>query len=230
MALPNRSAHQRRRPTPIQTDFNGYRFRSRLEARWGVFFETLGLQWEYEPEGFELEGGVYYLPDFRVTSPQGFITWYEVKAPSHGDASKLPLLQKQLNASAPEDEDGFSLERETTTCVTLEGDPYSLVVEQHHDWAVCPRCGLLAQHAMGHEDNFKRGKPSPSLIVGCWPCDITTPSGSGNPLEEGLLCYVEPYKGWVSVDNPQEYAKYANRVALAATRARRARFEHGETP
>lgn len=51
---------------PIETVFLGYRFRSRLEARWAVFFEALGLEWEYEPEGFELGGGERYLPDFYL--------------------------------------------------------------------------------------------------------------------------------------------------------------------
>jgi hypothetical protein len=39
---------------PIETQYKGYRFRSRLEARWAVFFDALGLQWWYEYEGFEL--------------------------------------------------------------------------------------------------------------------------------------------------------------------------------
>ena len=38
----------------IETRYNGYRFRSRLEARWAVFFDTLGIRYEYEPEGFDL--------------------------------------------------------------------------------------------------------------------------------------------------------------------------------
>lgn len=50
----------------IETIYNGYRFRSRLEARWAVFFDALGVKYEYEPEGFELGNGLYYLPDFRV--------------------------------------------------------------------------------------------------------------------------------------------------------------------
>lgn len=51
---------------PIETLYKGYRFRSRLEARWAVFLDTLGVKWEYEPEGFELPSGRRYLPDFKV--------------------------------------------------------------------------------------------------------------------------------------------------------------------
>lgn len=50
----------------IETEYNGYRFRSRLEARWAVFFDALGVRYEYEPEGYELPSGKKYLPDFRV--------------------------------------------------------------------------------------------------------------------------------------------------------------------
>jgi hypothetical protein len=50
----------------IETYYNGYRFRSRLEARWAVFFDALRVRYEYEPEGFYLPSGASYLPDFRV--------------------------------------------------------------------------------------------------------------------------------------------------------------------
>lgn len=73
----------------IETRYSGYRFRSRLEARWAVFFDCLGLPWEYEPEGFVLPNGKWYLPDFRVRYPgQGrrfegtdgpHDVWFEVK-------------------------------------------------------------------------------------------------------------------------------------------------------
>ena len=46
--------------------FRGYLFRSRLEARWAVFFDALGIQWEYEPEGIVLSDGTHYLPDFYL--------------------------------------------------------------------------------------------------------------------------------------------------------------------
>jgi hypothetical protein len=35
----------------IQTHYNGYHFRSRLEARWAVFFDECGIRYQYEPEG-----------------------------------------------------------------------------------------------------------------------------------------------------------------------------------
>lgn len=66
----------------IETEYAGCRFRSRLEARWAVFFDRLGIRWEHEPEGFETSEG-RYLPDFRIAIPQikeyGQRQWFEVK-------------------------------------------------------------------------------------------------------------------------------------------------------
>jgi hypothetical protein len=74
----------------LETRYKGYRFRSRLEARWAVFFDALGLDWQYEPEGYDLSGvevdrcrpveltgrDAFYLPDFLLFSPY---SWVEVK-------------------------------------------------------------------------------------------------------------------------------------------------------
>jgi hypothetical protein len=60
----------------IETKYKGYRFRSRLEARWAVFFDTLGIEYRYEYEGFEMWTGTWYLPDFYLPE-QGY--WIEIK-------------------------------------------------------------------------------------------------------------------------------------------------------
>ncbi len=59
----------------IETFYNGYKFRSRLEARWAVFFDKSGIKYRYELEGFKLNG-IWYLPDFFI--PEWSI-WIEVK-------------------------------------------------------------------------------------------------------------------------------------------------------
>ena len=48
----------------IETHYNGYIFRSRTEARTAVFFDSLGIKYHYEPEGFDLGNLGFYLPDF----------------------------------------------------------------------------------------------------------------------------------------------------------------------
>jgi hypothetical protein len=67
----------------IETRYAGCRFRSRLEARWAVFFDVLKIEWEYEPQGFHLPSGPY-LPDFRLPNHRRWDgdyidTWVEVK-------------------------------------------------------------------------------------------------------------------------------------------------------
>lgn len=60
----------------LETRYRGYRFRSRLEARWAVYFDTIRVTWEYEVQGYDLGDGLYYLPDFWL--PQVNL-WAEVK-------------------------------------------------------------------------------------------------------------------------------------------------------
>jgi hypothetical protein len=61
----------------IETVYDGYRFRSRLEARWAVFFKTAGIRYTYE-----LYLSCFYLPEvnMRTTEDKGGI--YVVVEPS----------------------------------------------------------------------------------------------------------------------------------------------------
>jgi hypothetical protein len=82
----------------IETNYAGCRFRSRLEARWAVFFDHARLlrsdrtfEWAYEPANFRLANG-YYIPDFRtrLIGPDGFLEeWFEVKGQPPTDREKL---------------------------------------------------------------------------------------------------------------------------------------------
>lgn len=61
----------------IDTLYRGCYFRSRLEARWAVFFDFLKIAWRYEPEAYRVgPGQLPYLPDFYLTD---LGTWVEVK-------------------------------------------------------------------------------------------------------------------------------------------------------
>lgn len=57
----------------IPTQYNGVSFRSRLEARWAMFFDLVSLSWEYEPEAFNDGKGTLYLPDFWLPEPELFV-------------------------------------------------------------------------------------------------------------------------------------------------------------
>lgn len=67
----------------LETTYMGCRFRSRLEARWAVFFDALGWDWQYEKEGYTV--GFYdgdqipWLPDFEIITPSGQHFYVEVK-------------------------------------------------------------------------------------------------------------------------------------------------------
>ncbi len=69
--MPRLSHAAQRVLQPIETIYGGYHFRSLLEARWAVFFTRLGLDWEYEPQGFVV-GRTFgrprnYRPDFYLS-------------------------------------------------------------------------------------------------------------------------------------------------------------------
>ena len=76
--------------TALQTNYKGYAFRSRLEARMAVILDELGWTWSYEPEGFSTAHG-NYLPDFRVSHPHPM--WIEVKGPAPTEAEKMKLRE-----------------------------------------------------------------------------------------------------------------------------------------
>jgi len=65
--------------TPIETQYKGYRFRSRLEARWAVFFDEMRVPYRYELEGFNL-GDTRYLPDFWLPDGIRFFDEHEARA------------------------------------------------------------------------------------------------------------------------------------------------------
>ncbi len=79
----------------IETQYKGYRFRSRLEARWAVFFDALGVQWEYEKEGYDLKDNGYYLPDFWLPDQKAFI---EIKPGTSEGTKRMYLAGKFTGA------------------------------------------------------------------------------------------------------------------------------------
>lgn len=74
----------------IETSYAGCRFRSRLEARWAVFFDTLGIEWQYEPQGYTVgPDGVAYLPDFWLPFLK---VWVEVKGALTAEELRLLIF------------------------------------------------------------------------------------------------------------------------------------------
>lgn len=204
----------------IETQYKGYRFRSRLEARWAVFFDALKLDWQYEPEGFDLGQAGYYLPDFRVAMPSGLVTWYEVKPDDNIIDTKLSSFDKLIT-----EESGYM-----QSAIQVNGDPQSML--QHNKFnpigdifieGMCPRCGEIGKfYAVDYQGGMD------DISINCFRCDVTTPCGSGNDDQPGILgCTSNPHKGW-NVFNFTDFVLFEVYIINAATKARSARFEHGE--
>lgn len=84
----------------IETSYHGCLFRSRLEARWAVFFDALKLNWQYEPEGFKLSTGEWYLPDFLLYFKNGPPLWIEIKPTSHPVDSFRTFIKDKMEHGA----------------------------------------------------------------------------------------------------------------------------------
>jgi hypothetical protein len=82
----------------IPTEWEGYRFRSRLEARWSIFFKRIGIEFQYEPEGVILSDGTWYLPDFFLPRVNMWaeVMWLELKRiDPRGRRTKASQKQKE---------------------------------------------------------------------------------------------------------------------------------------
>lgn len=123
----------------IETVWNGYRFRSRLEARWAVYFSSIKIKWEYENEGYELPSG-RYLPDFWLPEVR---LWAEVKTDNESlDETKIKeLVQTAHDEKHPSQ--GILLLIGTPAYKTYDvvswassGEPYLLphVLSNYHDY------------------------------------------------------------------------------------------------
>jgi len=186
---------------PIETMYNGCRFRSRLEARWAVFFDAVGVEWRYELEGYELPSG-RYLPDFWLPQLQ---TFYEVKGCEPTDAECLKASQLMEMTSKrtliawgdiPHDIDEYGRDaamRRGQRDIYIDGQ-----ADFGYAWCTCPRCGTV-----GIEFDA-RGLRIHWTSTEC-------PNPPRNSYDKG-------YSG----NDPKIVAGYAA--------ARAARFEFGETP
>lgn len=125
----------------IETEYKGYRFRSRLEARWAVFFDALIIPFEYEKEGFDMDG-LWYLPDFWLPEQNA---WLEIKGPELTDSDKEKAVMFRKLRTEPNNEEYF----------ILRGDPYYSLEhgfsydfhytsggfqKTNYAWVKCPLC------------------------------------------------------------------------------------------
>lgn len=230
MALPTGPSGSHRLKA-IETRYKGYRFRSRLEARWAVFFDTLGIRWEYEPEGYQLANGTYYLPDFWLPELAALI---EIKPDDLQleQARQEPVEARKIREAAQ----GLSETRKQSIApVMLCGTPGS---ENVYVYAYDVTDGSggegwweFAWHVRGGFNNYSF---SPF-------CDAEFYS-NGEVRRSMLRPYVGGDLGYEPFNDDghpsSEYISdsrhggigYEIFILPAYTAARSARFEHGETP
>ena len=237
----------------IQTEYKGYKFRSRLEARWAVFFDALDVRWEYEKEGYEFDDGTKYLPDFWLPKFELFI---EVKGmdPSENELHKVKLLREQSGHDValvigipPEVKIQWNGVREKYVTfddaayyIPMSSDPESLLPIKDYDETFggkvcCPICG---------SDNVHFEKP-----IFLESDDYKAWFGRGNAIFIPMWC--EESHNWVwrlgfhkgssfvqledveltNYDLEQILAGNDNdKLRNAIKAARSVRFEYGETP
>jgi hypothetical protein len=164
----------------IETIYRGYRFRSRLEARWAVFLDAMGIAYVHEREGYDLDG-LYYLPDF----------W-------------LPLPKERTGF----EEAGYWLEIKPRSLLSLEKEQIKRLVQhtEHNAYAICGNIGL--------------GEYS----ISKWAINRNTKEVSC-VIKESLDFYTH-----LSMWNPLQPSTIEVAFEVAISKARAARFEHGESP
>ena len=136
---------------PIPTTYNEVTFKSRLEARWAVFFDVLGVEWLYEYEGYQLESG-WYVPDFWL--PQ-FKTWVEIKPskPTELESQQCSELARVTGYQVLLEADGLTLPDERTTDGAWIYEPGGYG-DQPIYWCICSECGRVGFKWMGSGDRI----------------------------------------------------------------------------
>lgn len=191
----------------IETRYKGYRFRSRLEARWAVFFEALGLDWKYEAQGFDV-GGRSYLPDFELTDPRGGITYVEVKGDPDGIASNRYECQRYADFV-----NGHNAQ------LLLLGDIPRPDIE-----TACHPIITIEQGLLYREWLFFCNKEAPFDVAR--KGGLSTLCGL-HPVFGKDACDPDV---WVVETKIIQLPRYVPAVSEAYEKARSARFEHGESP
>lgn len=199
---------------PIETRYNGYRFRSRLEARWAVFFDAVGMPYEYEPEGFVLDDGTTYLPDF-------YLPWFN----AYVEIKRKNLSDDELECARDK---CFSLFCDHNVITLLcKGDPLDM------DMEICCDCyDRSIDHdvpwtdvAIFMEGTYWHGLDDEGkhAIYGNGKHRISIAVGKNTDRDVAVF----PYKDVFALSSLYEYRSTLQGCRL---KSRMARFEHGETP
>jgi hypothetical protein len=199
----------------IETRYKGYRFRSRLEARWAVFFDALGWEWRYEHQGYEIGWGDtsrYWLPDFELMPPNGGHYYVEVKGDKNYFANDHFLIDVDFGGGPPE----FYNRGTEGSQILLLGD----IPEPNYRFYFAPslfHSSGVHVHWAGLSD---RGIHSLCPSEQKWFID-----NFGYTSVEYSLEKINNFQ--IFARTPSQDCRAINKAFRAA---RSARFEHGETP
>lgn len=199
----------------IETRYAGCRFRSRLEARWGVFFDKLGVEWQYEPQGYEVGPvGTPYLPDFYLPASGH---WVEVKGKM--TAENLRTLIFAVSAAGLPYTPDTRLSRDLPPWlqrIVILGDvPEPGKAATHITFDVIGDL-VVAQNVVAMS-----GKPKRVVFM---------PIGTFIPLNQ-YVAGAEPSDSFLDAltsSGTPSWIRSSFDVDAAYTAARAARFEHGE--
>lgn len=203
----------------IETRYKGYRFRSRLEARWAVFFETAGVRWQYEPEGFETPSG-RYLPDFFLPDVRGGL-WVEVKGqkPSEEESEKLKHVVGFTGYQGI-----FVRDLPSQDHINF-GPSWFPGSDDWSAWAIC-QPGADDNQGTGYYDNYHVFCVCP--FTGTVGLEF---DGRGHRVTKNCNPDAKPIDGFRYFgDADKGYSWDHPKLVKAYDAARSARFEHGEVP
>ena len=210
----------------IPTEYNGYKFRSRLEARWAFFFDSLKIDYEYEPEGYYLSDGRRYLPDFRVTNCDGSQIYYEVKRKNSKGDGKLECLIKDLEKGLEYDPITGNVVGNYIFGEVLSGDPVDVLLSG--EYGICPRCLSISKEIDAEVSRiFEYGLPS-TIDVYCFNCDFYMRVKDYEKHNIGYGYYF--HEGNLVLNKQHDVFLFCKTVVDCANAARKVRFEYGETP
>lgn len=156
---------------PIETVYAGHTFRSRLEARWAMFFDGLALPWLYEPEAFQFEkawwlGKTYpsvrYLPDFFLPSIE---TWVEIK-PHEPSSRERACCAELADASGRRvvlfwGHPGFWLDAPRSEACSSEFFGPGGGWDYGYEFCECPQCRRIDVHFEGRSGRMSCPCPKP---------------------------------------------------------------------
>ena len=133
------------------TAYDGTTYRSKLEAKWAVFFDALGAEVEYEPFQIEASNGVRWTPDFFIFSGVFNETYVVEIKPIVPNEAYIKFLADIIRFPDPD--------KKESTILLLIGEPdlhqpqgiafepskaWEVIINKGIDFKRCEKCGQFS--------------------------------------------------------------------------------------